>query len=61
VVAFRFLLAFAALAVAGLGVAFVLTRDRKYLRWAWRGVQVVLIVCVALGLLYVLERVVLMA
>ena len=60
-VAFRFLLAFAALAVAGLGVAFVLTRDRKYLRWAWRGVQVVLIVCVALGLLYVLERVVLMA
>jgi len=61
VVAFRFLLAFAALAVAALGVAFVLTRDRKYLRWAWRGVQVVLIVCVALGLLYVLERVVLMA
>ena len=60
-VAFRFLLAFAALAVAALGVAFVLTRDRKYLRWAWRGVQVVLIVCVALGLLYVLERVVLMA
>ena len=60
-IAFRFLVAFAALAVAALGVAFVLTRDRKYLRWAWRGVQVVLIVCVVLGLLYVLERVVLLA
>jgi hypothetical protein len=61
VVVFRFLLAFAAIAVAALGVAFVLTRDRKYLRWAWRGVQAVLIVCVAIGILYVLERVVLMA
>jgi hypothetical protein len=61
VVAFRFILAFAAIAVAALGVAFVLTRDRKYLRWAWRGVQAVLIVGVVLGLLYVLERVVLLA
>jgi hypothetical protein len=57
----RFVVAFAALFLLGLGVAFVLTRNRKYLRIAWRALQVVLLLVVAFGLLYVFERVLLMA
>jgi len=57
VVAFRFILLFAALWLAGLAIAYVLTRDRKYVRWAWRSLQVVVIVLVVLGLLYLFERV----
>ncbi|HET9576724.1 MAG TPA: hypothetical protein VFP44_02795 [Usitatibacter sp.] len=57
----RFIVVFAALFLAGLGVAFVLTRDRKYLRLAWRILQVVVVLLVAFGLLYVFERVLLMA
>jgi hypothetical protein len=57
----RFVVAFAALFLLGLGVAFVLTRNRKYLRIAWRALQVVLLLLVAFGLLYVFERVLLMA
>ncbi|HET9651774.1 MAG TPA: hypothetical protein VFP36_06270 [Usitatibacter sp.] len=56
----RFVAVFAALFLAGMGVAFVLTRDRKYLRAAWRAVQIVLLLLVAFGLLYVFERVLLM-
>ena len=57
----RFLLPLAALLLVGLGVAFVVTRDRRYLRIAWRGVQAVVVLLVAFGLLYVFERVLLMA
>ena len=57
----RFVVAFAALFLLGLGVAFVLTRNRKYLRIAWRSLQVLLLLLVAFGLLYVFERVLLMA
>lgn len=56
----RAVVLFAALFVLGLGVAYVVTRDRKYLRLAWRTVQVVLLLLVAFGLLYVFERVLLM-
>ena len=44
----------------GLGVGYVLTRDRKYLRLAWRSVQVVLLLVIAFALLYVFERVLLL-
>ena len=60
-VAFRFILVLAALWLTGLGVAFVATRDRKYVRWAWRSVQVVVILFAAFGLIYLLERLFLVA
>ena len=44
---------------ATLGIAFVVTRDRRYLRIAWRTAQVVVLMAVAFGLLYVFERVLL--
>lgn len=56
----RIVVLFAAMFLAGLGVAFVFTRDRKYLRIAWRTTQIVLLLLVAFGLLYVFERVLLM-
>lgn len=55
----RFIAAAAGLFLLGLGVAFVVTRDRRYLRIAWRTVQVVVLLAVAFGLLYVFERVLL--
>jgi hypothetical protein len=51
---------FTALFVLGLGVAFLVTRDRRYLRYAFRAVQAVLVLVVAFGLFYVFERVLLM-
>jgi hypothetical protein len=56
----RFVVLFAALFLLGLGVAYVLTRQRKYLRIAWRTMQILLLLLVAFGLLYVFERVLLM-
>ena len=55
----RFVLLAAALFLLGLGVAFLVTRNRRYLRIAWRTVQVVVLLAVAFGLLYVFERVLL--
>lgn len=57
----RIIVLFTALFLLGLGVAFLLTRERKYLRIAWRTLQIVLVLLVAFGLLYVFERVLLMA
>lgn len=57
----RFVVLFAALFLAGLGVAYLVTRERKYLRLAWRALQMVVVILVAAGLLYVFERVLLMA
>ena len=51
---------FALLFLLGLGVAFLVTRDRKYLRIARRALQLLLLLFVAFGLLYVFERVLLM-
>jgi hypothetical protein len=51
---------FTTLFVLGLGVAFLVTKDRRYLRYAFRAVQAVLVLVVSFGLLYVFERVLLM-
>ncbi len=56
----RAVLLFAGLFVVGLAVAFVVTRERKYLTFAWRIIQAVLLLAVAFGLLYVFERVLLL-
>jgi hypothetical protein len=56
----RAVVLFTALFVLGLGVGYVLTKDRRYLRYAWRTLQIVLLLLVAFGLLYVFERVLLM-
>ena len=55
----RFVALAAGLFLLGLGVAFVVTRDRRYLRVAWRTIQIVVLLAVAFGLLYVFERVLL--
>jgi hypothetical protein len=39
--------------------AFLVTRNRRYLTMAWLAVQVMLLLAVAFGLLYVFERVLL--
>jgi hypothetical protein len=56
----RFVLLAAALLVAGLALAWVFTRDRKYLRIAWRIAQTVVVLAVAFALIYVFERVLLL-
>jgi hypothetical protein len=57
----RLVVVFTALFLLGLGVAYLLTRNRKYLRIAWLALQIVMVLLVAFGLLYVFERVLLMA
>jgi nucleoside permease NupC len=56
----RFVVVVAALFLLGMGVAYVVTRDRRYLRIAWRTMQFVLVLAVALALFYVFERVLLL-
>lgn len=56
----RVVVLFTALFVLGLGVAFLVTKHRKYLRYAGRTLQAVLVLVVAFGLFYVFERVLLM-
>lgn len=55
----RFVVLIAALLLAGLVVAFMVTRDRKYLRIAGRAGLAVLVLGIAFALLYVFERVLL--
>lgn len=57
---FRAIVVAAALVLGGLVVAWMITRDRKYLTIAWRIGQWTLVLGVLLGLLYVFERVLLM-
>ncbi len=57
---FRFLLPLFVLTLAGLVIAYFVTRDRRYLRYAAQVVMGVLVVVVAFGLLYVFERVLLL-
>jgi hypothetical protein len=52
----RLLLILAALFLAGIGIAFLVTRDRKYLRVGWRLLQAVVVILVAYGLFYVFSR-----
>jgi hypothetical protein len=46
--------------LAGLVVAFLVTKNRRYLTIAWLAVQVLLLLAIAFGLLYVFERVLLL-
>ena len=55
----RFLIPLIGLWLAGLVIAYVVTKDRKYLRISWLTLQVVLLLLVAFGLFYVFERVLL--
>jgi hypothetical protein len=48
------------LMLAGLVVAFLVTKNRRYLTIAWLSVQVMLLLGIAFGLLYVFERVLLL-
>jgi hypothetical protein len=48
------------LLLGGLVVAFLATRNRRYLAIAWISVQVMLLLAIAFGLLYVFERVLLL-
>ncbi len=57
---FRVVVVAAALLLGGLVVAWMITRDRKYLRIAAQSLLWVLVLGVLLGLLYVFERVLLM-
>ena len=57
---FRAIVLAAALVLGGLVVAWMITRDRKYLTIAWRIGLWTLVLGVVLGLLYVFERVLLM-
>ena len=51
---------FVALLLFGLVAAFLITKNRRYLTIAWLAVQVIALLAVALGLLYVFERVLLL-
>jgi len=48
------------LLLAGLVVTFLVTKNRRYLTIAWLAVQVMLLLAIAFGLLYVFERVLLL-
>ncbi len=56
----RVLLIFGALFLAGIGIAFAFSRDRKYLRLGWRVLQAAVVLLVAYGLFYVFSRVLLL-
>jgi hypothetical protein len=56
----RAVVAIVALFLVALGVAYLVTRNRRYLTIAWRTVYAVVVLLVAFGLLYVFERVLLM-
>ena len=52
----RVLLPFAVLLLVGLGIAYLSTKDRKWLRRLVLAAQVEVLLVVAFGVLYVLER-----
>jgi hypothetical protein len=51
---------FTGLMLIGLVVVWAVTRNARYLRIAWLAVQVILLLGIAFGLLYVFERVLLL-
>jgi hypothetical protein len=55
----RVLLIFGGLLLLGLGVAFLVTRNRRYLKMAWLAIQMMLLLGVGFALLYVFQRVLL--
>jgi hypothetical protein len=52
----RVLLPFAVMVLVGFGIAYVASRDRKYLRYLILAFQLELLVIVGFGLLYLVER-----
>lgn len=56
----RVVLPFAVLLLLGLGIAYVVTKDRKFIRYLLLAAQIELLLVVAFGLLYVFERVLLL-
>jgi hypothetical protein len=56
----RFIAVFAGLFLVGLAIAWLFTKDGRYLRMAWRTVQVVGLLFIAFMLIYVFERVLLL-
>ena len=52
----RVLLPLAVVVLVGLGIAFVATRERKYLRWLVVAFELELLLVVGFGLLYLVER-----
>ena len=56
----RFVALIGGLLLAGLLVAFAVTRNKRYLRIAWLGIQILLLLGVGFALLYVFERVLLL-
>jgi hypothetical protein len=52
----RVLLPLAIVILAGFGIAYVTTRDRRYLRYLVVAFQVELLLIVGFGLLYLVER-----
>ena len=55
----RFVAIFGGLLLAGLVAAFIVTRNRRYLKIAWLAIQIVLLLAIAFALLYIFERVLL--
>jgi hypothetical protein len=55
----RLLLVFSALAIVLSGGMYLFTRQQRYLRFAWQVVRFVVIVLLVFGVLFVLERYVL--
>ena len=56
----RFVALIGGLLLAGLLVAFAVTRNKRYLRIAWLGLQILLLLGVGFALIYVFERVLLL-
>lgn len=58
-IALRLLLVLALIGIAGLTLAWLFTRDKKYLRYAGRIVRFIIVLAVVLALVFVAERVIL--
>ena len=58
-IALRLLLVLALIGIAGLALAWLFTRDKKYLRYAGRIVRFIIVLAVVLALVFVVERVIL--
>jgi hypothetical protein len=56
----RFVALIGGLLLVGLLVAFAITRNKRYLRIAWLGLQILVLLGVGFGLIYVFERVLLL-
>jgi hypothetical protein len=56
----RFVALIGGLLLVGLLIAFAVTRNKRYLRIAWLGLQILVLLGVGFGLIYVFERVLLL-